>query len=381
MHAEAQDMKITQSDIALASRQERTDTQQVSERLRFWRGAAGAGEGAATRSESGGGSRPSVLLALSDVARQARPLEVPGRAVGRPSHQSAQAAEPTREVKSDEKDAVEPRLQVLARMVEAMTGIKVRVFHAEELRGEVAAVEVSDASSNATAAASAQRAGWGMTYDRVEIRYEQEISVFAAQGTVSLADGRSISFEMGLVMQREQLDVSQVQVRAGDAAVVKDPLVLHFDGAAPALTDTRFAFDLDADGANENMPFVGVSSGFLVFDRNANGQADDGTELFGATTGNGFAELAAHDGDGNGWIDESDDIYAQLLVWQKDLQGQDSLRTLQEANVGALYLGQVASPFSVKGEGNATLGQVRASGVYLAETGETGVMQQIDLSV
>lgn len=380
MHAEAEGMKITQSDIALASRQERTDTQQVSERLRFWRGAEGQGGSAAVRSESGTSPRPSVLLALSDVARQARPLEVPGRAVGRPSHQPVQA-EKTREVKSDDKDAVEPRLQVLARMVEAMTGIKVRVFHAEELHGEVAAVEVSDASSNATAAASAQRAGWGMTYDRVEIRYEQEISVFAAQGTVSLADRRSISFEMGLVMQREQLEVSQVQVRAGDAAVMKDPLVLHFDGAAPALTDTRFAFDLDADGTNENMPFVGVSSGFLVFDRNANGRADDGTELFGATTGNGFAELAAHDDDGNGWIDESDDIYAQLLVWQKDLQGQDSLRTLQEANVGALYLGQVASPFSVKGEGNATLGQVRASGVYLAETGETGVMQQIDLSV
>lgn len=371
MYAEAQDMKITQSGIALASRQERTDTRQVSERLRFWRGAESAG------------LRPSVLLALSDVASQARPLEVPGRAVGRPSHQPAQApkTEPARDVKSEDKDAVEPRLQVLARMVEAMTGIKVRVFHAEELRGEVAAVEVSDASSNATAAASALRAGWGLTYDRVEIRYEQEISVFAAQGTVSLADGRSISFEVGLVMQREQLDVSQMQVRAGDAAVVKDPLVLHFDGAAPALTDTRFAFDLDADGTAENMPFVGAGSGFLVFDRNANGQVDDGTELFGATTGNGFAELAAHDTDGNGWIDESDDIYAQLLVWQKDLQGQDSLRTLQEANVGALYLGQVASPFSVKGEGNATLGQVRASGVYLAETGETGVMQQIDLSV
>jgi hypothetical protein len=32
----------------------------------------------------------------------------------------------------------------------------------------------------------------------------------------------------------------------------------------------------------------------------------NGAELFGARSGDGFAELAALDGDGNGWIDEGD---------------------------------------------------------------------------
>jgi hypothetical protein len=41
-------------------------------------------------------------------------------------------------------------------------------------------------------------------------------------------------------------------------------------------------------GKLESIPGLGASSGFLVFDRNANGKADDGSELFGATSGNGF---------------------------------------------------------------------------------------------
>lgn len=376
-------MKITGSEVTLASQHERTDARLVEERLRLWRGAetqaSAPSEAVAGDSE---GRRPSVLLHLSDAARQARPQDVPGRAVGRPAHDSAPPAraERPRRSEADDTAAMEPRMQVLARMVEAMTGIKVRVFQAEELQGEVSAVAVTGAASNVSAAANVQRVGWSMVYDRVEVRYQQETTTFAAQGTVSTADGRSIAFQVGVVMQHEQLDVSQVQVRAGEAAQMKDPLVLNFDGNAAALTDQRFAFDLNADGSAENMPFVGVGSGFLVFDRNANGQADDGSELFGATSGNGFAELAAHDGDGNGWIDEADSLFSQLLVWQKDQQGADSYRTLAEAGVGALYLGQTASPYTVKGEGNATLGQVRASGVYLADSGEAGVMQQIDLS-
>lgn len=376
-------MRITASDVTLLSQHEHAEARQVDERLRLWRGP----EPQAVRLDAGGARnaddrRPSALLHLSAVAAQARPQDVPGRAVGRPRHEpQAVAAEGPRKAETGDGNAVEPRMQVLVRMVEAMTGIKVRVFRAEELQGEVPVAAVAEAASDVSAAASAQRAGWSMAYDRVEVRYEQETTVFAAQGTVTTADGRTIGFMAGLVMQREQLDVSQVSVRMGEAAKMKDPLVLNFDGGAPVLTDLRFAFDLDADGTAEHIPFVGPGSGFLVFDRNANGLADDGSELFGALSGNGFVELAAHDHDGNGWIDEADAIFRQLLVWQKDPQGRDRYSTLAEAGVGALYLGQTASPFTLKGGDNATLGQVRASGVYLSENGEAGVMQQIDLTV
>ena len=41
--------------------------------------------------------------------------------------------------------------------------------------------------------------------------------------------------------------------------------------------------------------------------------------------GNGFSELAEYDSDGNGWIDENDEVYDQLKVWVKDENGKDTL--------------------------------------------------------
>lgn len=59
----------------------------------------------------------------------------------------------------------------------------------------------------------------------------------------------------------------------------------------------------------------------------------------------------------------------------------DSLRTLQEANVGAIALARVATPFALKDGNNATLGEVRSTGLYLRESGGAGTVQQVDLSV
>jgi hypothetical protein len=61
--------------------------------------------------------------------------------------------------------------------------------------------------------------------------------------------------------------------------------------------------------------------------------------------------------------------------------GGDRLTTLTVHKVGALYLGNVASPFSIKDANNTELGQVRASSLYLDEDGNPGTLQQIDLSV
>ena len=169
-------------------------------------------------------------------------------------------------------------------------------------------------------------------------------------------------------------------MRAGDAVRTTDPLVLNFAGTAAQLTDQRFAFDLDADGSAEQINFAGPGSGFLVFDRNANGKVDNGRELFGPTSGDGFQELAALDGDGNGWIDENDAAYGQLQVWSRDAAGNEGLQSLAEAGVGAIALARIATPFSVKTEANELLGQIRSSGIFLQEDGTAGTIQQIDLT-
>jgi hypothetical protein len=163
--------------------------------------------------------------------------------------------------------------------------------------------------------------------------------------------------------------------------VRKDPLVINFNGTATQLTDTKFSFDLDNDGNAEKISFAGAGSGFLALDKNGNGIIDNGSELFGTQSGNGFADLSAYDIDKNSWIDENDAIYSKLQVWSKDTAGENALSALAKLNIGALYLGNVATPFDLKNSTNALQGQVRGSGIYLREDGSAGTLQQVDLVV
>ena len=182
-------------------------------------------------------------------------------------------------------------------------------------------------------------------------------------------------------MARSYQEESDVGINRGDARQKKDPLVLNFGGNSAQLTNQRFKFDLNSDGQTENINFVAGGSGFLAFDRNGDGKINNGTELFGAGSGNGFAELAKLDSDHNGWIDENDAAYDQLSVWIKDSAGKDQLATLHQANVGALSLRNVETPFDLKDRSNALLGQIRSSGIFLQEDGKAGTMQQVDLTV
>ena len=102
---------------------------------------------------------------------------------------------------------------------------------------------------------------------------------------------------------------------------------------------------------------------FLALDRNRNGRFDDGSELFGARTGDGFAELAALDDDRDGWIDEDDAAYAELRVWD----GETTPLSLREAGVGAINVGSVATPFTLGGSDATATGVLRSTGVWLAE--------------
>ena len=147
------------------------------------------------------------------------------------------------------------------------------------------------------------------------------------------------------------------------------------------MTERTYDFDLDADGEADQIHFIGPNSGFLALDRDGSGTIDNGSELFGASTGNGFAELAAYDEDGNQFIDEADSIFEELRIWQKDSAGNDHLVALGQKGVGAIYLGHIDTPFQVKDEANQLQGVVRSSGVYITEGGGTGTVQQLDLVV
>lgn len=203
---------------------------------------------------------------------------------------------------------------------------------------------------------------------------ESEKTTVCGKGQVKTADGRAIEFQYELAMAREFS--SEKSFQESGVIKLKDPLMLSFNGKACELTKECIQFDLNADGVLEEIPGLGKGTGFLVFDRNANGKADDGSELFGVASGNGFADLAKLDADHNGWIDESDPAYQQLAVWSGE-----GFSSLTQRGVGALSTATVHAPFSLKTSANELLGQIREAGFYLTEAGEVGHLQQVDLAV
>jgi len=204
------------------------------------------------------------------------------------------------------------------------------------------------------------------------------------QSTILTSDGERIRFRLALAMERSYSESLEFRLQAGAAAQRKDPLVINFDGAAAQLSDQRFEFDLDADGRSEALPLLRAGSGLLAFDRNGDGRINDGRELFGALSGDGFADLAELDSDGNGWLDAADAGFGQLQVWIPHAgaaAGEGRLMTLTQAGVAAISLRSIQSSFDLRGVGNSDLGQIRSTGLYLSATREVGTVQQIDLSV
>lgn len=222
---------------------------------------------------------------------------------------------------------------------------------------------------------------FGFSYSFQRTERTEESMAFSAAGKVKTADGKTIDINLNLHLNRHLQTSSGFQLRAG--AALKDPLVINFSGSAAELTARTFHFDIDTDGEAELIHQLGEQSGYIALDKNANDQVDDGSELFGATSGNGFKELAQYDSDGNGFIDEADPIWEQLRIWVQHNDGSQSMFTLADKGVGALYLGYTETPWELSaGEHSDQMaGKVRATGLFISENGSSGTLQQVDLVV
>lgn len=356
-------MKIESSALQMQAQHVATRVHTQSSRFEAW-----VGDRRPANAPSPTRAAPAVQI--SSAARLAQAAQ---------SSQATEAASAPRETDADE--GLTPQLAMIRDLIALMTGVRVRVYTGPEAPAEAPTPPKRPAQAQADQAPGRQRAGFGLVYEQREVIEETERTQFSAQGVVRTADGREIRFTLQLDMQRSYRQESSFSLRLGDATAI-DPLVINFDGTAAQLQDQRFAFDLNGDGETENVPLLAGNRGYLALDTNRNALIDNGLELFGPGTGNGFAELARHDSDGNGWIDEADPVYQQLRVWTPSADGTGRLQTLAELGVGAVQTAASATtPFALRTADNAHLGAVRSTNVYLREDGGVGTVQQIDLSV
>lgn len=209
-----------------------------------------------------------------------------------------------------------------------------------------------------------------------ETTYAREAMQFSMAAQVKTADGKSIDVELNVSMSQEFYS----RVDTVIAENVVDPLVVNFGAAAAQLTSTKFNFDLDCDGTSDQISQLEAGSGFLAVDWDGSGEVKDGSQLFGTQSGDGFADLAKHDSDGSGWIDENDPIFDKLRVWMWDDSGGSKLLTLGEVGVGAIYLGKVDTNYSLQQQGQNN-GYIRSTGFFLREDGTAGTVQHVDLVV
>ncbi len=220
---------------------------------------------------------------------------------------------------------------------------------------------------------------FGGSFESFNYYAETESTSFQTQGTVVTADGREINFGLSFEMTRSFEEYYSQSYDFGAQFI--DPLVINLDSNIADVSDQKFLFDIDSDGILDNISKLGSGSGYLALDLNGDGTINDGSELFGTKSGDGFSDLAKYDSDKNGWIDEADEIWSKLLIWSKDSSGNDILYGLKDKDIGAIYLGNVSTDFSMKSPlDNATNAAIRKTGIFLYENGNARTVQHLDVA-
>jgi hypothetical protein len=272
-------------------------------------------------------------------------------------------------------------LLLMKMILERMTGKKVDLFDAAKFKDRVNSIENGRVDGMEVLGPGQGVPGpqGGNPNDLMLVEnyhYEKESNSLQFAGSITLEGGKTTQFAMAVEFSQEYEEISMEVVKREQ---LKDPLVISFSTEPVRLSGDKFEFDIDSDGEKDEIAQLERGFGFLALDKNGDGVINDGTELFGAQSGNGFAELAQYDQNQDGFIDENDDIFNNLTIWIKN-EGQDSQVGLKEKGIGAIALDNVDSPYTIR-DGDEKLGIIRKSGYYLNENGSAGLVQQLDYIV
>lgn len=252
---------------------------------------------------------------------------------------------------------LDPKVRMMAMMIEAMTGKK---------------VDITSFKSSTYSQPQQNETSNSPIFDYHYHRDELNAMSFSASGSVKLDDGSTREYSLSIEWAKSFVVDNRFSIQ--DGKIFTDPLVISFGGGEP-LSQNSFAFNLNSDMQKLNYTTGG---GYLAFDKNSDGKINDGSELFGPSTGKGFLELSAHDSDKNGWIDSNDAIFSQLRVWVVH-EDSEQLYTLQEAGIGAISLSATDISYNAKSSIDNTFAHYKKASVALGD-GAFGVFE-VDLSV
>ena len=220
-----------------------------------------------------------------------------------------------------------------------------------------------------------------IVFNTQEQYYQKQDIAFSSSVKIQTPN-QSYEMNVDFSFSQEFTKSQSSRIIIGDKKFV-DPLVINYDedvNPFSNISNLHFAFDLDSDGTTEMIPKLKQGAGFLALDKNENGKVDNGNELFGPNSNNGFAELALYDEDKNNWIDEKDAIFDKLKIWSIDENGNHSLVSLINKNVGAIYLGDIQSGFKYQSSIEQTNAVQKSNGIFVKEDGSSlGVINSIDI--
>ena len=167
-------------------------------------------------------------------------------------------------------------------------------------------------------------------------------------------------------------------------ANLADPIVL--DLGEPGLNFSSgangVAFDINADGATDQVAWTEGEDGILALDVDRNGTIDNGSEIFtpqfaGGQYSSSMAALASLDSNGDGRIDQSDESFDRLVVWKDadhdGVSDPGELSSLRDNGITGIDLDAAATGETVDGQ------WISARGTFSYADGTSGELVEVNL--
>lgn len=224
---------------------------------------------------------------------------------------------------------------------------------------------------------------WGFAIQTEEKYYRKDSIDFNSKALIKTEDGKQMDINLSLSFSKEFTEIHKSRLVLGNS-LFADPLIINYKDSMTNidnLSNLKFAFDINNDKEVERIPLLKDGAGFLALDKNNNGYIDNGSELFGTNSGNGFADLKKYDTDNNNWIDENDTIFNNLRIWEKNDKAEDKLITLSQAGIGALYLSSIDSVFDYHQSIDTKIAHLKQTSFFVKENGKAGLITGVDFVI